>query len=89
MTRRETVDRLTARLVPLYGEREARAIARNAVAELAGLPLSALLTDPRGRNSPQKGWRKRRHSSSPENPCNMSSDTPNSAATVSPCAKEC
>ena len=46
MTRRETVDRLTARLVPLYGEREARAIARNAVAELAGLPLSALLTDP-------------------------------------------
>ena len=46
MTRRETVDRLTERLVPLYGEREARAIARNAVAELAGLPLSALLTDP-------------------------------------------
>lgn len=46
MTRRETVDRLTARLVPLYGEREARAIARNAVAELAGIPLSALLTDP-------------------------------------------
>ena len=46
MTRRETVDRLTARLVPLYGEREARAIARNAVAEHAGLPLSALLTDP-------------------------------------------
>ena len=45
MTRRETVDRLTARLVPLYGEREARAIARTAVAELAGLPLSALLTD--------------------------------------------
>ena len=35
MTRRETVDRLTACLVPLYGEREARAIARNAVAELA------------------------------------------------------
>lgn len=46
MTRRETVDRLTARLVPLYEEREARAIARNAVAELAGIPLSALLTDP-------------------------------------------
>ena len=46
MTRRETVDRLTARLVPLYGEREARAIARSAVAELAGIPLSALLTDP-------------------------------------------
>lgn len=46
MTRRETVDRLTARLVPLYGEREARAIARSAVAELAGLTLSALLTDP-------------------------------------------
>ncbi|WP_418424824.1 peptide chain release factor N(5)-glutamine methyltransferase [Alistipes sp.] len=46
MTRRETVDRLTACLVPLYGEREARAIARSAVAELAGIPLSALLTDP-------------------------------------------
>lgn len=46
MTRRETVDRLTARLVPLYGEREARAIARSAVAELVGIPLSALLTDP-------------------------------------------
>ena len=46
MTRRETVDRLTARLVPLYGEREAHAIARSAVAELAGIPLSALLTDP-------------------------------------------
>lgn len=46
MTRRETVDRLTARLAPLYGEREARAIARSAVAELAGIPLSALLTDP-------------------------------------------
>ena len=46
MTRRETVDRLTARLAPLYGEREARAIARSAVAELAEIPLSALLTDP-------------------------------------------
>ena len=46
MTRRDAVNRLTARLVPLYGEREARAIARNAVAELAGIPLSALLTDP-------------------------------------------
>lgn len=46
MTRRETVDRLTARLVPLYGEREARAIARSAVAELAEIPLSTLLTDP-------------------------------------------
>ena len=43
MTRRDAVNRLTARLVPLYGEREARAIARNAVAELAGIPLSALL----------------------------------------------
>ena len=46
MTRRDAVNRLTVRLVPLYGEREARAIARNAVAELAGIPLSALLTDP-------------------------------------------
>ena len=46
MTRRDAVNRLTARLVPLYGEREARAIARNAIAELAGIPLSALLTDP-------------------------------------------
>lgn len=46
MTRRETVDLLTARLAPLYGEREARAIARCAVAEIAGLTLSALLTDP-------------------------------------------
>ena len=46
MTRRETVDRLTARLAPLYGEREARAIARSAVADLAGIPLSALLTAP-------------------------------------------
>ncbi len=46
MTRRESVDRLTACLVPLYGEREARTIARIAVAELAGIPLSALLAEP-------------------------------------------
>jgi len=45
-TRREITDRLAAALEPLYDIREARSIARLAVAERAGLPLSALLTDP-------------------------------------------
>ena len=46
MTRRDAVNRLTARLVPLYGAREARSIALVAVSELSGLSASALLTDP-------------------------------------------
>lgn len=46
MTRRETIDRLAARLTGLYDPREARSIARTLIAELAGLSLSALLTDP-------------------------------------------
>ena len=45
-TRRELLDQLTARLTGLYDAREARSIALIALAELAGLPLSALLTDP-------------------------------------------
>lgn len=46
MTRRETIDRLAARLTGLYDAREARSIARTLIAELSGLSLSALLTDP-------------------------------------------
>lgn len=46
MTRRETIDSLAARLTGLYDAREARSIARTAIAELSGLSLSALLTDP-------------------------------------------
>ena len=46
MTRRETIDRLTARLSGLYDAREARSIALAAVAELSALTPSALLTDP-------------------------------------------
>lgn len=46
MTRRETIDRLAARLTGLYDPREARSIARTLIAELSGLSLSALLTDP-------------------------------------------
>ena len=42
-TRRGLLDRLTARLTGLYDAREARSIALVALAELAGLPLSALL----------------------------------------------
>lgn len=45
-TRRDILSRITARLTPLYGEREARSIARLAASELSGLPTSALLTDP-------------------------------------------
>lgn len=46
MTRRETIDRLTARLTGLYDAREARSIALATVAHLSGLPPQALLTDP-------------------------------------------
>ena len=46
MTCRETIDSLTERLSPLYDAREARAIARVLVSERAGIPVSALLTDP-------------------------------------------
>ena len=46
MTCRETIDSLTERLSPLYDPREARAIARVLVSERAGIPVSALLTDP-------------------------------------------
>ncbi len=45
-TRRQTTDRITSALTPLYGEREARSIAQLAAAELGGLTVSALLTDP-------------------------------------------
>lgn len=46
MTRRETIDQITARLTGLYDAREARNIARLLVSERAGISLSALLTDP-------------------------------------------
>lgn len=46
MTRRETIDRLAARLSELYDPREARSIALEVVAALSGLTPSALLTDP-------------------------------------------
>lgn len=45
-TRRDILGRITERLTPLYGEREARSIARLAASELSGLSVSALLTDP-------------------------------------------
>lgn len=45
-TRRDILRRITAPLVPLYGEREARSIALLAASELSGLPESAFLTDP-------------------------------------------
>ena len=45
MTRRETIDRITARLTGLYDPREARNMARMLVSERAGIALSALLTD--------------------------------------------
>lgn len=46
MTRREIIDSITARLAGLYDGREARNIARMVVSERAGIPISALLTDP-------------------------------------------
>lgn len=46
MTRRETIDQITARLTALYDAREARNIARLLVSERAGIPFAALLTDP-------------------------------------------
>ena len=46
MTRREAIDRITARLAGLYDAREARHLARWLVAECSGTTLSALLTDP-------------------------------------------
>ena len=46
MTRRETIDQITTLLSGLYDAREARNIARLLVSERAGIPFSALLTDP-------------------------------------------
>lgn len=46
MTRREAIERITARLTGLYDGREARNLARLLVAEREGISLSALLTDP-------------------------------------------
>ena len=46
MTRREAIDRTTARLVGLYEAREARNLARMLVCAREGITLSALLTDP-------------------------------------------
>lgn len=45
-TRRDILDRISARLTPLYDAREARSIALRAVSDLSGLSESALLTDP-------------------------------------------
>ena len=46
MTRREAIDRTTARLAGLYETREARNLARMLVCAREGITLSALLTDP-------------------------------------------
>ena len=46
MTRREAIDRMTARLAGLYEAREARNLARMLVCAREGITLSALLTDP-------------------------------------------
>ncbi len=46
MTRREAIDRTTARLTGLYEAREARNLARMLVCAREGITLSALLTDP-------------------------------------------
>lgn len=46
MTRREAIDRITARLTGLYDGREARNLARLLVCAREGVTLSALLTDP-------------------------------------------
>lgn len=46
MTRREAIDRTTARLARLYEAREARNLARMLVCAREGITLSALLTDP-------------------------------------------
>ena len=46
MTCREIIESITTRLSNLYDLREARAIARVLVSERAGIPVSALLTDP-------------------------------------------
>jgi len=45
-TRRQTLDRLARPLVPLYGEREARSIARLVLSELTGIGIPALIADP-------------------------------------------
>lgn len=45
-TRAEILRQISAPLVPLYGEREARSIALIAASELAQLPASAFLIDP-------------------------------------------
>lgn len=46
MTRREAIDRMTARLAGLYEAREARNLARMLVCAREGITLSTLLTDP-------------------------------------------
>ncbi len=46
MTRRQAVERIRAAVEPLYDPREALAVARTAVADLAGIAPAALLTDP-------------------------------------------
>lgn len=46
MTRREAIDRTTARLTGLYEAREARNLARMLLCAREGITLSALLTDP-------------------------------------------
>lgn len=46
ITRRETIGRITERLAPLYGAREARSVALFVITELSGMPLSTLLSDP-------------------------------------------
>lgn len=57
MTRRETIDRITARLTPLYDEREARNLARWLVAGCSGATLSELLTDPAREVGPEAAER--------------------------------
>ncbi len=46
MTRRECVERIASAIEPLYGEREARQIARMVVAERGGVSEMALLIEP-------------------------------------------
>ena len=85
-TRRDILGRISARLAPLYGAREARSIALVAVSELSGLSASALLTDP---GAPLEIAELDDICGQLAVRCSMSWDARSSAAARSPCTKGC
>ena len=87
-TRREIIARIETPLTALYGEREARQIARIVVMELGGLCLTDLVAEP-DKSSESTNSTGSSANWPPAVPCNTYWDIPNFTGSISRCGKGC